>query len=72
MRNHCSQRRIRTALLGLAAWASTFAGLRAAASEATALAHGVIVARASVSQAPPRIRLSWPRVEGSGGFWIYR
>ncbi|GDX95044.1 hypothetical protein LBMAG47_07080 [Planctomycetia bacterium] len=72
MRNHRSQKRIRTALLGLAAWAGTFTDLRAWASEATALAHGVIVARASVRQAAPRIRISWPRAEGSGGFWIYR
>ena len=42
------------------------------ASEETALAHGVLVVRASVQEAPPRITLEWPRVGGSGGFAVFR
>ena len=42
------------------------------ASEETALAHGVLVVRASVQEAPPRITLEWPRAGGSGGFAVFR
>ena len=32
----------------------------------------MIIARATVRRAPPRILVEWPRVEGCGGIWIYR
>lgn len=42
------------------------------AAEEPALAHGVIVVRATIRRMPPRIVLDWPRVEGCGGIWVYR
>lgn len=72
MTDGCTRLRMCVPLIVLAAGTGMLGGLRATASEATALAHGVLVARASVHQAPPRIRISWPRVEGAGGIWIYR
>lgn len=56
------------------AWFSVWSFVPAGspAAEDAALAHGVIVTRARVRESPPRILLEWPRVEGSGGFWLYR